>query len=37
VEDGGQLTGRMEMITDAQASGPMAVAPPVRAVESSDS
>jgi cytoskeletal protein CcmA (bactofilin family) len=37
VEDGGQLTGRMEMITDAQASGPMAVAPPVRVVESSDS
>jgi cytoskeletal protein CcmA (bactofilin family) len=37
VEDGGQLTGRMEMITDAPASSPMAVAPPVRVVESSDS
>ncbi|MCA3279363.1 MAG: polymer-forming cytoskeletal protein [Roseomonas sp.] len=37
VEDGGQLTGRMEMITEASASAPMAVAPPVRVVESSDS
>jgi cytoskeletal protein CcmA (bactofilin family) len=37
VEDGGQLTGRMEMITEAPASSPMAVAPPVRVVESSDS
>ena len=37
VEDGGQLTGRMEMITEASASSPMAVAPPVRVVESSDS
>jgi cytoskeletal protein CcmA (bactofilin family) len=37
VEDGGQLTGRMEMITEASAGSPMAVAPPVRVVESSDS
>jgi len=37
VEDGGQLTGRMEMITDAPASSPMAVAAPVRVVGSSDS
>ena len=37
VEDGGQLTGRMEMITDAPAGSQMAVAPPVRVVESSDS
>ena len=37
VEDGGQLTGHMEMITDASASTPMPVAPPMRAVESSDS
>jgi cytoskeletal protein CcmA (bactofilin family) len=37
VEDGGQLTGRMEMITDAPTSGPMAVASPVRVFDSSDS
>lgn len=37
VEDGGQLSGRMEMITDAPASSPMAVAAPVRVVGSSDS
>ena len=37
VEDGGQLTGRMEMITDAPASGLMAVASPVRVFDSSDS
>ena len=37
VEDGGQLTGRMEMITEAPASPSMPVAPPVRVVESSDS
>ncbi|MCA3427098.1 MAG: polymer-forming cytoskeletal protein [Roseomonas sp.] len=37
VEDGGQLTGRMEMITEAPASAPMSVAPPVRVVESSES
>jgi cytoskeletal protein CcmA (bactofilin family) len=37
VEDGGQLTGRMEMLTEAPASVPMAVTPPVRVVESSDS
>jgi cytoskeletal protein CcmA (bactofilin family) len=37
VEDGGQLTGRMEMITEASASPSMPVAPPVRVVESSDS
>ncbi|MFN9091782.1 MAG: polymer-forming cytoskeletal protein [Alphaproteobacteria bacterium] len=37
VEDGGQLTGRMEMITEAPSGAPMAVAPPVRALESSDS
>jgi cytoskeletal protein CcmA (bactofilin family) len=37
VEDGGQLTGRMEMITEAAATGGMPVAPPVRVVESSDS
>jgi len=37
VEDGGQLTGRMEMLTEAPASAPMAVTPPVRVVESSDS
>jgi cytoskeletal protein CcmA (bactofilin family) len=37
VEDGGQLTGRMEMISDTPSSTPMPVAPPVRAVESSDS
>ncbi|MBM3587584.1 MAG: polymer-forming cytoskeletal protein [Alphaproteobacteria bacterium] len=37
VEEGGQLTGRMEMITEAPAATPMAVAPPVRMVESSDS
>jgi len=37
VEDGGQLTGRMEMITDATAGSPMGLAPPVRVVESSDS
>ena len=36
VEDGGQLTGRMEMITDESVSTPMPVAPPMRAVESSD-
>lgn len=37
VEDGGQLTGRMEMIADAAASPAMPVAPPVRAVETSES
>lgn len=37
VEDGGQLTGRMEMITEAPASAPMSVAPPVRVVEPSES
>lgn len=37
VEDGGQLTGRMEMLTEAAASPSMPVAPPVRVVESSDS
>ena len=37
VEDGGQLTGRMEMLTEAPASAPMAVTPPVRVVEPSDS
>ena len=37
VEDGGQLTGRMEMITEAPSSPAMAVAPPVRVVESSES
>jgi cytoskeletal protein CcmA (bactofilin family) len=37
VEDGGQLTGRMEMITEASASPSMPVAPPVRVVETSDS
>jgi hypothetical protein len=37
VEDGGQLTGRMEMISDTPSSTAMPVAPPVRAVESSDS
>ena len=37
VEDGGQLTGRMEMLTEAASSAPMAVAPAVRVVESSDS
>lgn len=37
VEDGGQLTGRMEMITEAPASAPLSVAPPVRVVEPSES
>ena len=37
VEDGGQLTGRMEMITEAPSSPAMAVAPPVRVVEPSES
>lgn len=37
VEDGGQLTGRMEMITEAPSSPAMAVAPPVRVVETSES
>ena len=37
VEDGGQLTGRMEMISETSASPSMPVAPPVRVVESSDS
>jgi cytoskeletal protein CcmA (bactofilin family) len=37
VEDGGQLTGRMEMITEAAASPAMPVAPPVRVVDSSES
>jgi cytoskeletal protein CcmA (bactofilin family) len=37
VEDGGQLTGRMEMITDASASPAMPVSPPVRVVETSES
>ncbi|MFM7780052.1 MAG: polymer-forming cytoskeletal protein [Alphaproteobacteria bacterium] len=37
VEDGGQLTGRMEMLTEAAASPSMPVAPSVRVVESSDS
>ncbi|MFM7302222.1 MAG: polymer-forming cytoskeletal protein [Alphaproteobacteria bacterium] len=37
VEDGGQLTGRMEMLTEAAASPSMPVTPPVRVVESSDS
>jgi cytoskeletal protein CcmA (bactofilin family) len=37
VEDGGQLTGRMEMLTEAAASPSMPVAPPMRVVESSDS
>jgi cytoskeletal protein CcmA (bactofilin family) len=33
VEDGGQLTGRMEMITESPTSTPMPVTPPVRVVE----
>jgi cytoskeletal protein CcmA (bactofilin family) len=37
VEDGGQLTGRMEMLSETSASPSMPVAPPVRVVESSDS
>jgi cytoskeletal protein CcmA (bactofilin family) len=37
VEDGGQLTGRMEMISETSASPATPVAPPVRVVESSDS
>lgn len=37
VEDGGQLTGRMEMITETSASPSMPVAPPERVVEASDS
>jgi cytoskeletal protein CcmA (bactofilin family) len=37
VEDGGQLTGRMEMITEASASPSMPVSPPVRVVETSES
>ena len=37
VEDGGQLSGRLEMITEAPASAPMSVAPPVRVVEPSES
>ena len=37
VEDGGQLTGRMEMLSETSASAAMPVAPPVRVVESSDS
>jgi cytoskeletal protein CcmA (bactofilin family) len=36
VEDGGQLSGKMEMITDAPSSAPMAVAPPARSNEASD-
>jgi cytoskeletal protein CcmA (bactofilin family) len=37
VEEGGQLTGRMEMITENPTSAPMQVAPQVRAVETSES
>lgn len=37
VEDGGQLTGRMEMISDASAGAAMPISPPVRVVEASDS
>lgn len=37
VEDGGQLTGRMEMITDTTGGAAMPVAPPVRVVEASES
>lgn len=37
VEDGGQLTGRMEMISEAPSSPAMAVAPSVRVVETSES
>ena len=37
VEDGGQLTGRMEMITDTTGGGAMPVAPPVRVIEASES
>ena len=37
VEDGGQLTGRMEMITEGSASPSMPVSPPVRVVETSES
>jgi len=37
VEDGGQLTGRMEMLTEAAASPSMPVSPPVRVVETSES
>lgn len=36
VEEGGQLTGRMEMITENPTSAPMQVAPQVRAVETSE-
>jgi cytoskeletal protein CcmA (bactofilin family) len=37
VEDGGQLTGRMEMITESPGAPSMPVAPPVRVVDSSES
>jgi cytoskeletal protein CcmA (bactofilin family) len=37
VEEGGQLTGRMEMITENPTSASMPVAPQVRAVETSES
>ena len=37
VEDGGQLTGRMEMITEGSASPSMPVSPPVRVIETSES
>ena len=36
VEDGGQLSGRMEMITDTTGGPAMPVAPPIRAVETSE-
>ena len=37
VEDGGQLTGRMEMITDTTGGAAMPAAPPMRMVEASES
>ncbi len=36
VEDGGQLTGRMEMITDTTGGAAMPVTPTVRAIETSE-
>ena len=37
VEDGGQLSGRMEMITETPSGMPMPVSPPVRPVETTES